>query len=297
MSKIAMSMNASRKGLWNKATNNLVNDQRQAVDRICNLVADDVKILTSKALAINTAIQAPVTFGGPDGKKRNTSAGGWALMTQAAAARVLERCKPLVDEYFKTRHDIAQRLDAEWYKAEVAAKNGEAPYNEELSGNDFLRNVDLKINLLAVKDDREVVQQIIDDAGLHDVCTLGVKLPDGEEFLQETLNAITVQIAVWWNLLMEMNSPNPPAKRKIASIIENATEQAEKLRDIGDPTLDKVADFIEQSVLPALRTKATFKMPTCADFGVPDGAITIAAEDLPEGATVPPMVEVGDMDF
>ena len=88
----------------------------------------------------------------------------------------------------------------------------------------------------AVNDDREVVQQIIDDAGLHDVCTLGVKLPDGEEFLQETLNAITVQIAVWWNLLMEMNSPNPPAKRKIASIIENATEQAEKLRDIGDPT-------------------------------------------------------------
>jgi len=63
MSKIAMSMNASRKGLWNKAHNNLVNDQKQAVDRICNLVADDVKILTSKALAINTAIQAPVTFG------------------------------------------------------------------------------------------------------------------------------------------------------------------------------------------------------------------------------------------
>ena len=74
-------------------------------------------------------------------------------------------------------------------------------------------------------------------------------------------------------------------------------EQAEKLRDIGNPTLTKVADFIEHSVLPALRTKATFKMPTCSDFGVPDGAITIAADDLPEGATVPPLVEVGDMDF
>ena len=78
---------------------------------------------------------------------------------------------------------------------------------------------------------------------------------------------------------------------------DRVTEQAVKLRDVGDPTLNKVADFIEQSVLPALRTKATFKMPTCADFGVPDGAITITADDLPEGATVPPMVEVGDMDF
>jgi len=297
MSKIAMTMSASRKGLWNKATNNLVNDQKQAVDRICNLVADDVKILTSHALAINTAIQAPVTFGGADGKKRNTSAGGWALMPHAAAVRVLEKCKPLVDEYFKTRSDIAARLDAGWYKTEVATKNGEAPYNANLSGNDFLNNVDLKINILAVNEDREVVQQIIDDADLHDVCTLGVKLPDGEEFLQETLNAITVQIAVWWNLLMEINSPNPPAKRKLASIVENAAEQATKLRNLGNPTIDKVADFIEKNVLPALRTKATFKMPTCSDFGVPDGAITIAAEDLPKGATVPPMVEVGDMDF